>query len=445
MKKFEVVIVGGGIAGLTLSVELLKRNIEHVLIEAKKRIGGRFFSFVDPQTKSTIDNGQHLLSGAYTNFLELLDFLGTKEKLYYQNGLEVPFLSQNGKLYRFKVSKKGSKNSFINALLSFRILPFVSRLKILRLLAKIEKISLKSLNGVSLRDFLKLNNQDDNSINYFWLPLALAVMNNSLENIPSSVFLQTFQTGFYNDLRNSYLIFPKVGLSELLSPYYSIAESNNSVHLLLNQRVKRIEHKNSHFGLILNDGEIIYCQTLFLCIPPNHLSFIIPQEWKNLRYFKFLDLVSFNPIVSSYFWFTEEILDEYFCALSGSEIHWMFNRNKIEGISTNPFYLYAFTTSNGWSLLKINESNIVELVLSELGLRLGNKIPQPFHYRIFKDKFATVNINSGFEDMRPIQLTPIPRLFIAGDWTQTALPATIESACRSSLQAFNLFWEQING
>lgn len=439
MKGTEVVIVGGGVAGITLSVELLKRNIKHTLIEAKSRIGGRIYSFVDAQTKSTIDNGQHLLSSAYTCFLELLNFLGTKDKLLHQNGLEVPFLSPEGKLFRLKVAQKGSKNSFIIALLRFGILPIVSRLRIITLLAKMEMNNIVC-NKASLKDFLIQHNQDENCIKYFWEPLALAVMNNSLENIPCSLFLKTFLTGFYNDLQNSYLIFPKIGLSELLSPYYAFAERNGSVKLLLNKRIERIEQKNSYFELIAKDGEKIFCQTLFLCIPPNHLSKIISKNWRNLQYFNFLELVSFNPIVSFNFWFPEEILDEFFCAIPDSEIHWIFNRNKIEGISTDSFYLYAFITSNGWNLLEMSELNIVELVLSELRSRLKHQIPKPFHFRIFKDKFATVSINLSYEGARPIQKTPIRGLFIAGDWTNTALPATIESACRSAHQAFNFFW-----
>lgn len=442
MKKTEVVIVGGGVAGITLSVELLKRNINHTLIEAKNRIGGRLHSFVDSQTKSTIDNGQHLLSGAYTHFLELLDFLGTKDKLLYQNGLDIPFLSSEGKLFRLKVSSKKSKNAFIWALLRFRILPLVSRLRVLKLLAKINMNKSFVSNMVSLKDFLIQHHQDENCIKYFWEPLALAVMNNSLENIPSNLFLQTFLIGFYNNLQNSYLIFPRIGLSDLFSSYYAFAEKSESVQLLLNKRIKRIEYKNSHFELIAIDGEKIFCRTLFLCIPPNHLSKIIPKDWRSLQYFNFLELISFNPIVSIYLWFPEKIFDEFFSALPDSQIHWIFNRNKIEGISTNPFYLYTFTTSNGRNLLEMNELNIVELVLSELRSRLKHQIPKPIHHRIFKDKFATVNINLSFEDARPIQKTPIPRLFIAGDWTKTALPATIESACRSALQAFDFFWSK---
>lgn len=440
MKETDIVIVGGGVAGITLSVELLKRNIKHTLIEAKNRIGGRIYSFVDAQTKSTIDNGQHLLSGAYTNFLELLDFLGTKDKLLHQCGLDVPFLSPEGKIFHLKVAQNGSKNEFIFALLRFRILPIVSRLRVLNLLAKIEMNKSFVFHTDSLKDFLIQHKQDENCIKYFWEPLALAVMNNSLESIPSSLFLQTFLASFYNDLQNSYLIFPRIGLSELLSPYYDFAERSDSVKVLLNKRIERIEYKDSNFELNAKDGEKFFCRTLFLCIPPNHLSKIIPKDWKNLQYFKFLDFVSFNPIVSSYIWFPEEILDEFFCALPDSEIHWIFNRNKIERFSTNPFYLYAFTTSNGWNLLEKSELDIIELVLSGLRSRLKHKIPKPLHYRIFKDKFATININLSFEDARPIQRTPISRLFIAGDWTNTTLPATIESACRSAHQAFNFFW-----
>lgn len=442
MSNSDIVVVGAGVAGITLSVELLKRKVPHTLIEAKNRIGGRIFSFSDNKTQSTIDNGQHLLSGSYKYFLELLKFLGTDKSLFIQKALYVPFWHKKGKIFRLRTLNGNSKFGFTTGILRFGLLPILAKVRLLRLLSRIDNFDPIQIRGLSLQEFLKKNNQDRYCFSYFWEPLALAIMNNSLENIPADLFLDTFRLGFFNDNNNSQLIFPTTGLSDLVTPYQSFAKNNEFVRLLLNTRVDKIEQKGKFFELYFRGGDKIISKTLFLCVPPNHLLKIIPNHWRNFEYFSFIDKVSFNPIVSSYLWLSEPILEEYFCAFPDSEIHWIFNRNKIEGISTNSFYLYSFTTSNAKKIFEMHESKIIEQILNELSIRLKNKQPKLIHYRVFKDKFATVNLNREFQKFQPVQQTPIQNLYIAGDWTKTGIPATIESAAKSAHLAFDYFWNK---
>lgn len=444
MKSSEVIIVGGGIAGITLSIELLKQNIPHILIEAKKNIGGRAFSFVDTQTNSTIDNGQHLLSSAYNNFFNLIKSLGTDNYLYYPNGLDVPFLDFNGKIHHLKNSGDNSKFGLLRAIIRFSLLPFKSKIKLLVLLRKLISINISNLEETSLDKFLKQNNQDSFCLEYFWSPLALSVMNNFLENIPTALFIRTFQIAFFNGSSKSQLIFPRVGLSNLFEPFYKIAESSKLINLVLKTRIVKIKLHRGFFELTTKENNKFYCKTLFLCVPPNHLEKMITEEWKKMEYFTFLKNLTFNPITSVYLWFTRPILDDFFCALPSSQIQWIFNRNKIESNLSNKIFLYNFTSSNSRDLIQMCDDDIVKLIISELRTRLKKDIPDPIHFRVFKDKFATVNINIEFERQRPKQNTPIRNLFLAGDWTKTGLPATIESAAKSAVLAFEFFRREFN-
>lgn len=442
MLNKRIAIIGCGVAGISVAYELNKLNIPHTIFEARNNIGGRIYSFEDSTTQMEIDNGQHLLSGAYTSFLEILRWLGTQQYLFFQKSLKVNFIAQDAKTYHLNVGSLPYPFGTILGILNFKILPTKSRLSIIDIFKKLKSGNIQINPKQNLFEFLTRSNQDATTISTFWEPLALAVMNNSLYNAPATLFVNTLKNAFFSKPKNSRLVFPKVGLSRLLAPF----EHKNSLgKIYYNSRIEKIEKRENEFILhIKGKGEFTF-DALFLCLPPNILSKVIPDDWKGHPFFAFLPKVSFNSILSIYLWFDKPFFDGYFATFSNSQIHWIFNKNRITEKLNSKYYLYAFTISYANQFTFVNDNELLKQTLDTLELYLPEfKSAKLLHHRIFRDKRATVNINTEFEELRPIQKTPIENLYLAGDWTNTTLPATIESAAISGKFAVQYFVKKEN-
>ncbi len=442
MQNKRVAIVGCGVSGISVAYELNRLNIHHTIFEARNNIGGRIYSFKDSTTQMEIDNGQHLLSGAYTSFLEILRWLGTQQYLFFQKSLEVNFITQNGKIYCLNVGSLPYPFGTMLGILNFKILPTKSRLSLLNFFKKLKSKNIQINPNQNLFEFLVQNNQDATTISTFWEPLGLAVMNNSLDNVPATLFINTLTNAFFSKPENSRLVFPKVGLSRLLEPF---EHKNSFGKIYYNSYLEKIEKINNEFILHIKGKGKFAFDVVFLCLSPNILSKVIPEDWKANSFFAFLPKVSFNSILSIYLWFNKPFFDGYFATFSNSQIHWIFNKNKITKEPNSKYYLYALTTSYANKFVHMNDEELLNQTLDVLGFYLPkSKTAKLFHFRIFRDKHATTNINTEFDELRPIQKTPIENLYLAGDWTNTTLPATIESAAISGKFAVQYFAKKEN-
>jgi squalene-associated FAD-dependent desaturase len=442
MLNKRVAIVGCGVAGISVAYELHKLNIPHIIFEARNNIGGRIYSFNDSTTQMEIDNGQHLLSGAYSSFLEILQWLGTQQHLLFQKSLRVDFITQDNKTYCLNTGSLPFPFGTMLGILNFKILPLKSRFSLLHLFKKLKNGYVQTNQKQSILEFLVENNQDKKTISTFWEPFVFAVMNNSLDNVPITLFINTLKNAFFFKPENSRLVFPKVGLSRLLEPF---EHKNSHCKISYNSYLEKIEKINDEFVLHIKGQGKFTSDVVFLCLPPNILSKVIPDDWKANPFFTFLPKVSFNTIISIYLWFDKPFFDGYFATFSNSEIHWIFNKNKILEQPNSKYFLYAFTKSYANEFTSMNDNELLKQALNALELYLPkSKLAKLLHYRIFKDKHATVNINTEFEELRPIQKTPIENLYLSGDWTNTALPATIESAAISGKFAVQYFAKKEN-
>ncbi len=429
MQNKKIAIVGCGIAGISVSLELLKRNIPHTIIEAKRFIGGRFYSFYENSFGFEIENGQHLFSTAYNNFLAILKYLDTYKYLHFPHKLSIPFFDIFGRKSKLETLFVDNRIGLFLGLLKFPIIPLKSKLNILKLLSRLINFRLDNSLQENTIDFLQSNSQDPTAIKYFWEPIGISIFNNHLKNIPTNLFINTIQLAFLKTKSN--FVFSTVVSSQLINPYVQIVNKSKNVQLMLNFGIKSIFKENGKFILVANGNQRMEFDFVFLCIPPHHLKKIIPNEWLNLDYFFFLNHLKFNPIVSIYATFKTKITDEFFAYLLDSPFHWIFNRNKMLNGEKKQF-LYSFTTSNAVELVdKTNEEiiNILEIELKKhFKTYTKNNI---INFKVIKDKFATINLDIEFNKRRPSQLSPINGLFLAGDWTATKLPATLESAALS--------------
>lgn len=428
MQNNFVAIVGCGVAGISASIELLKQGVPHTIFEAKNFIGGRFYSFIDTELGVEIDNGQHLFASAYENFYSLLEFLGTKRHIESSSKIEVTFFDRKKGEIGLEEKIFSNKFGFLLGLISLKSIPLLSRLRLLNFLSKLSTRTIRLDENLSTKEFLYQYKQDLPTIDKFWKPIAVSIFNNSIERIPANLFVRTIKLAFLGKNETQGFAFSSVPQSSLLAPFVKILDSKN-VEIHLGNSVSKINKLQNKFEIETKSREKFYFDNVILCVPPNVLKKILPVDWLKMQYFHFLDRINFNPILSIYVTTDEEITTRTYGYLLDSPFHWIFNKTKMLQLKYPPF-LYSFTTSNAEELVENSQNQIIEMLENEIFDFFRKKV-KIINFRVIKDKFATINLDREFNKIRPEQKTPFDGLFIAGDWTQTELPATLESAALS--------------
>lgn len=443
MKK-KIVIIGGGISGIASAIELISSGFEIILFERNPYLGGRASSHFDKLTETLIDNGQHVFIGAYKNFFELLEKLGTKHLLYTQPTLNIPFFDINGYYSKFDSSILPGKAGVVLGILNFKRISIKSKFYALKLFSRLFYDKL-NYSGKTAWELLISEKQGEDLIRLFWRPLVLAAMNAQPERADATLLIEILSRAFLAGGKSSGLIFPACPLSELIKPFNDYITSSGS----------RIEYNTNISELIINDrkvigvktseGNTIDCDSVISAIPPDSLYKIIPDNLKNEKYFSNLNQFEYSPIISVYLWFDKEInLKEPISALIGTKTHWVFNGNAIlqkNYQSKNEKFKsqLALTISNAFELINLSKEQILEICLSELKKAFSEfNDMKVTHSIVIKERKATILVTPQIKSLRPTHQSPIENLFIAGDWTKTGLPATLESAALSGIKAAKL-------
>lgn len=422
MKFIKVAIIGAGIAGISTAIELMNQTgLEITIFEAKSTIGGRVFSLYDNKAEEVIDNGKHLMVGAYNYFFALLKELNTFENLKFQDFLEIDF-NDNRKKYRIQ-SGKYAMLSLLTSLLKVKTLKFVEKVNFIKFIAKLNQIRKGfSANHLTALDLLKKNKQNDNLIKLFWEPLILATMNVKPKEADAGIFLEILSQAFFSDIDSQKLVFSKVPLMELLSPMEKLI--NSKLKIRFSTLVKSIEKQKNGFVIDSDNREIF--DAIVFAIPPNSLKKIIQlsDDLPENNLFKFFEIVEFSPIVSAYLWSKIDFLDTNFEAMIGTNFHWIF-KEMSKGIR------FTLTKSNSEELIHFSRNEILEMIYTDLEkLYPKFKREEIYHYQIIFEKNATIKLTPEIEEIRPAQRIE-NGLYLCGDWTNTKLPATMESAAKS--------------
>jgi squalene-associated FAD-dependent desaturase len=419
----KAIIIGGGIAGLAAGTLLSSKGYHVTLLEQNHRLGGRTFSFIDQQTHSVIDNGQHILMGCYTHTLKWLDWLGQSCHLTTEDEIEIPFLEPCKKLFPLTLPNLISPFHLLSAILRFRNLSVWDRFVLLRGGLAIRHGAFRPSGSVD--ELLRQTRQTANVIRYFWNPVCLAVMNENTETASAEMFVQALRRMFFAGRDASKIIIPRVGLSELLvTPAAELIRKNGGT-IRLSTAVGRLRiEKDKITGAYLKNGELLEADWCVAAVTPGALKNIVADD----IFEKVLpsgDQFKSYPIVSMYLWLdrnVNEFFEEDFVGCIGTTIQWLFRKSET---------CMELTVSNAGQLVHLSRAEILAIAVRELmSLFPAFNESQIAHYQIIKERSATYSAEQ--ESMRPDQQTPIENLLVVGDWTNTGLPSTMESAVKSA-------------
>ena len=417
MKK--CLVVGGGLAGLSASVYLAKNNIQVQLIEASPKFGGRAYSFLDDKSGDKIDNGQHLLLGCYCETIKFIKLLGAEDQFYFQKRLEINFVDQHKKEFHLKAAKLPYPFGLLAGLLGYRVLSLYDKIKIKTLISTLLFTDSNKYSDVSVLDWLKKNGQNERSIKAFWEVIGVGALNSQLQNASAKIFIDILKVIFLNGNKAAAMIIPKVGLSKaFVEPAIKFLVSNKTELSVSEKLLEYSITQNKAVAVSTDKRSLNDFDAIILAIPSYALSRI---NEKNLIIENDKTDLTTSSILTLHLWLKENKLKKPFYAFIDSHLHWVFNHG--EYITT--------VTSSADELNEKSQEELFSIVSEELQKYLDIKKEDISDYKIIKEKRATFIPNKENLLKRPSTKTKLENVFLAGDWTNTGLPATIEGAIKS--------------
>jgi squalene-associated FAD-dependent desaturase len=419
---FDVAIAGGGFAGLSAATALAEGGCRVVVCEARPRLGGRATSFTDPATGERVDNGQHLLIGGYVETFRLLRRVGSGDGVSLQPRLSVAFVDRTGSRSSLRSGALPAPLHLLGGLLTWSALGWRDRAAALRI-----GLSLRSAGRLrtpcrTVREWLTAERQTSRLIEMLWEPLAVATLNESIDVAAPEPFIEVLVRMFGSSRADSALGLPVVALDQLYAePARRFVEARGGV-----------VHVNAPATIAVGDqavltvrGAAVRSRAIICAVPWFALPEAITPAGPLMQTVEAARRTPASPIVTVNVWFDRPVMEAAFLGLPGRSVQWVFDKRALFGESSSHLSLVS---SGATDLVGRSNSEIVDVALAELRAALPAARTAVVRRAIaVREKTATFSVARGLP-ARPGTRTAVPGLFLAGDWIDTGLPATIESA-----------------
>jgi hydroxysqualene dehydroxylase len=434
VKMGKAVVIGGGCAGVAAATALAEEGIQVELLESRGFLGGRVYSITPSENfPASVDNGPHLLMGCYHETLRLFKRLEVPDPFHWLDPLSISWLAAGGKKVSLNCFPLPAPLHLALGLFSSNAFSLKEKLSLIRALSVFRKKPFALTPGFeTLASFLDLTRQGPLARERFWKPLCNSVMNVPAEVAPLRGFGEAVHRIFFGTRRDSAMAVPTRPLSDLAFPAVEafLRKKGGSVHF---HEGVQLLNPGSSFGLKTRSGRGFTGDALIFAVPPSSLGMLWPREmWPSAE--SFLKMGK-SPIVSVHLILEKPVMEGHFVGLSGARFEWVFNRNANWNWRGKGQYL-SFTASAAEDLSRLKDPELIDLALREMKERCpagqGIKI---LHAKVTREMAATFVWDKATDALRPVCQTPFPGIFLAGDWTDTGLPATIEGACFSGHRA----------
>jgi squalene synthase HpnD len=442
-----VTVWGAGFAGLNAALHAGLQGHTPQVLEGKSYAGGRAHSFTDARSGTILDNGQHIFMGCYPSCLALFELLGVGDKLDRQDGIDVPYVSNNGRS-ALKASSWPAPFHLLSALWNFTEFKSSDRLAVLRMGLQL-RLGSRSRPEETVSAWLKRLGQTPGSIRALWEPLCVAALNEPIISASAPLFETVLRRSIFGDRSASCIYISRVGLSDLLLPEVRLFLESIGGSLHLGEGVESLEFSPDHVtSLKTTRGRSIAKGLHISALPWFALRPLLPQDSALAAQ---VGRIEGAPIIAVHLFTDRRLVDCPFVGFLDSPLHWIFDRSHqidsgtLEKISALPaasdhrpsqVFLSSVVISAAYEWATLPTPEFMQRLCSELERLLPTaRGARLLHQMVYKSKDATFAAKPGTESARPGATTPWKNLFLAGDWTDTGLPGTLEGAAWSGEHA----------
>ena len=409
------------------------------LIEKRPYLGGRTFSFTDRETGQEVDNGQHIFLGCCTYYIDFLKKLGTFSDTYLQSKLLVKVLSPDRKAGYLAAAPLPKPLHLLPSFLAYRHLGFKDKALALYALARIALTNRDhpSLSQETFYQWLKKHHQTPRAIDNFWNLIVKPSVNDDVRDVSAAMAIMVFQEGLMKTRQSACVGYSRVGLSALMGEAAQryIEERGGRLVLGRSATVLKIGDGRVH-KVELTSGKAVHGDVYISAMPFDALKSTLPAETHNMPYFAALQGLSTAPIVNVHLWYDRQVMSEDFAAFVDSPLQWVFNKNSIMGSNGAGGQYLSISLSGAFEYINQSKEELQRVFLEAMSLAFPKaRKARVERVLVVKQDNATFRCLPGTEDLRPKTETPIENLLLAGEWTDTGWPSTMEGAVRSGVAA----------
>ncbi len=435
MSDKSVIVIGGGLAGLAVALPLADEGFQVTVFEKRALLGGRASSFQDPETGDRVDNCQHVTMRCCTNLEDFYRRIGVLDRIRYFDALT--FLDIRNCMSTIRGSSLPAPLHAAPSFLFFRALGLRDKVAIAYGLFRILRARRdEALDRESMADWLLRSRQTQGAVDRFWRPIMVSACNEDLDRISCVHAFKIFRDGFLVHSQAYQMGLPSVSLGDLYSEPAIAYLEQRGARVRMREHIDRINVRGACVeSLSLVDGSTVEADYYVSAVPFDLLLKMMPAEAAELPYFGNLRNLEFSPITGVHLWF-DRILDvPPAVALLDREMQWIFNKTENYGLDGAGTYL-GLVVSSAKRLADTPKEEIVAEALAEVRSCVPSASDAKLvKWKVIKERKATFAPMPGADRWRPSQKSPVANLFVAGDWTQTGWPATMEGAVRSGYRA----------
>jgi squalene-associated FAD-dependent desaturase len=418
----DVIVIGGGLAGMAATAALAGAGHSVRLLEARRFLGGRATSYEigAGEGAETIDNCQHILLRCCVNLLDFYRRLGVENDIAFHR--EFTFIEPGGRRSVLRAGLLPAPAHFAESFLGLRFLNLAEKLAVARAIRTIGSQHGKraDLDRITMQQWLEEQRQPKRAIERFWRQVLVSAINEDLDRMAATHGFQVFRLGFLARKDSYEMGVPAVPLGRL---YRTEAWSKiGRASIETGTPVERIVIEDGIVRAVSTSRGEVRADYYISALPFERMGAIVPDLGLDVSQFEH------SPITGIHLWFDRPVTDLPHATLLDRTIQWMFNKGEGRAVQ--------LVVSASRSLVEMPRADVIALAqreLAEFFPEVGKAKLEKAH--VVKEVRATFSARPGLEALRPVSQTRICNFFLAGDWTRSGWPATMEGAVRSGYLA----------
>lgn len=438
-----MIVIGGGLAGLSAGVALAEAGWRVRLFEQRPFLGGRATSYVLPDGEH-VDNCQHVTFGCCTNLEDFYRRVGVADKIKFFDRLLL--VDPQGRRGALHAGVLPAPLHLTGSFLTFSPLSTGDKLAIARAMFAIIQgkgmpADLRGGQDISMLEWLKRMGQTKGAIERFWRAVLVSALSEELDSIDARYGIQVFWKSVLENRKGYLMGVPKVELGTLYELCRtSIEAKGGEVNFRMPVRALRIEEGILE-SVVFDESREEQADAFVLALPHQTLDELLTCQVKNAHpELANIGKIKDAPITGVHFWFDREVMREPFLSLLETTTQWIFNKTALyserNGNGPEKGQYLQLVISASYDLLQKPRQDIIDLCLAELQVALpAAREARLLKSTVIKEAAATFSPQPGVDRWRPMQETSVKGMFLAGDWTSTGWPATMEGAVRSGYLA----------
>ena len=427
----RVAVVGGGLAGIAAALECADAGAEVALLEGRPRLGGATFSI--HRDGIWMDNGQHVFLRCCTDYRRFLDRIDATRLTELQSRLSIPIVSPGGRIARLDRSRLPAPAHLLPSLARFPHLSRRDRLGIARAVRPLSKLDLAdpSLDRRTFGSWLAQHGQSQSAVDALWNLIVLPTVNLPAAEASLALAAKVFQTGLLESAAAGDIGYAAVPLQQLHGDTGAAALERAGVDVRTRTRVERIEQRAGRFALSAG-GDGVDADAVILAVPHDDAPPLLPggavPHADELRY------LGASPIVNLHVVYDRPVTALPFAAGHESPVQWVFDRTRGTGLADGQYLAVSLSCAREYIARKVDD------LRAEFVPALEQLFPEAESARVelffaTREQRATFRQAPGTAALRPPARTRVEGLYLAGAWTNTGWPATMEGAVRSGVAA----------